>query len=100
MDDDTANWRTRIDPHRIPHIEGELHACFFQPASDQGGTRPCVTILIPETPNDQMLRQIAGAMKRKARVMFLTDTRQQAEDVATFAATHLHRYRRVSFERH
>jgi hypothetical protein len=93
-------WKTDIDRHHVAAFSlGEVHAVFFEPIDDRGGTSKCVAVQIPETPSDKIAGAMAFATRTKARVVFLCDTRDQADAVATLASAALTAHRRVPYER-
>ena len=93
-------WRTRIDPeHTAAFGEPELHAAAFQHKNDPGGTSHVVALQIPETPGALFVQAMAKANDLKARVLFICDTGEQAEDAAARASKLLPRHCRVAYER-
>jgi hypothetical protein len=92
-------WTTRMPPWLTAAFGvAELHAVFFQPSDDLGGPRDCVAIQIPEATADELSLALQTANRRKARVMVLCDTAEQAADAAGLA-THLACHLQVSLER-
>jgi hypothetical protein len=55
-------------------------------------------VLIPEAPAAMVKQAFADARERKARLTFLCDTRDQADVIATEAATALPEHLRLPYE--
>jgi hypothetical protein len=97
---DRAYWRTRLDAADEAYFGvAEVHAVFYQPNSDRGGRGQAVTVNIPETPDAKVTEALAMAGRINARLVFLCDTRDQAEAVAERADAVLPTHRRVAYER-
>lgn len=77
----------------------EVHAVWFEPDDDRGEERPAVAVQIPETPRSHVRRAMKMATQLGARVMFLCDTVEQANRIATRASVMLPKHRRISMER-
>jgi hypothetical protein len=77
----------------------ELHAIFMRPRDDDGGVRSCVTFLVPEATRQQLFAGLRIARATKARVLIVTDTREQADRAAKRAARMLPEHVRVPDER-
>jgi len=93
-------WRTRLDPGLTAAFgEPELHAVFFEHKDDRGRRRYAVTVQIPETPAAAFAQVMDVARVMKTRVLFLCDTREQAEDAVARARALLPHHRRVAYER-
>jgi hypothetical protein len=94
-----AAWRTEIDrDHCAAFGCSTLHAVFFRHADDSGGESPAVAVMIPEATRQQRRAAFREAERNRARVVFICDTRELAEDIAHRAATALSQHRRVPYE--
>lgn len=91
-------WRTKLDHPAIPPGH-ELHGVFLEPIGDEGGPRSTVCIQIPELTAGEIEHAIATAARFQTRVVIITDTSEQAADIASLAATKLPLHRRVALER-
>src|SRR5215470_14922046 len=89
-------WRTSLPTYGIVP---ELHGVFFAPLDDRDGPRACVALQIPEASPEQIRWGLAETAKRRARLLFVCDTQQQAEDAAALAASKLPLHRRIPYER-
>lgn len=92
-------WTTKVPAEHLAAFGlAEIHGVFFEHRADRGGLARAVVVQIPEA-----IAALAEAMVQarsfKARVAFLCDTQQQAEEIAEQAAKLLPRHRRVAFER-
>jgi hypothetical protein len=93
-----TSWRTKIDHSAIPPGQ-ELHAVFFEPFDDTADARPCVAIQIPEASPGEIQEAFAMAAKLRTRVVIVTDTAEQAADIAKLGAIKLPLHRRTAYER-
>lgn len=96
----TESWATQItmeDPSGAGF--SDLHLALFQPNADLGGRTAAVAIQIPESGPDDVDVALKFAARSKARVVFVCDTREQANTIAAYAATHLPDHRRFPLER-
>src|SRR4029077_8221192 len=76
----------------------ELHAVFFQHRNDPGGSCDSVCVEVPE--GMSFFRQaMEVARERRARVLLMCNTRNQADAVARLVSNSLKDHRRVSIER-
>lgn len=95
----TEVWTTRLPPEATAaYGVDELHAVVFQPRNDPGGDRFCVAVHIPESTPPEIIEGLKMADTRKARLLFLCDTAEQAASAAALACT-LPRHIRVPLER-
>ncbi|MBV8458418.1 MAG: hypothetical protein JO122_17590 [Acetobacteraceae bacterium] len=96
----TTDWRTLINPQLTAgFVPGELHVVVFAPCDDDGGIRSCVSVQIPEASRQRVAAAMQIARREKCRVLFLCDTREQADRVAARAGKLLPDHRRVAYER-
>jgi hypothetical protein len=95
-----ADRDTRLDPG-CTRLFGcpELHAIHFQPVGDRGGPCAAVSIQVPECSRQVVRRALAIAARRRARVLFLCDTHEQAQRMHALASRALRDHRFVSIER-
>jgi hypothetical protein len=91
-------WRTKINHPAIPPGH-EVHGVFLEPIGDEGGARPCVAIQIPEASAGEIQHPFTTAARFQTRVVIITDTTEQAAEVAQLAARQLPLHRRVALER-
>ncbi len=95
-----ARWKTRIDTsHAAVFGCDELHAVFFQPTKDRGVMTDSIAFNIPETPLATVATALRQKIANRARIVFVCDTRQQADQIADFAAKMLPHHRRIAYER-
>jgi hypothetical protein len=93
----TQEWTTKL-PRTGAYGIDEAHGVFFEHRTDRGGLARAVVVQIPEA-TAGLAEAMAQARRFKARVAFICDTREQADDVARQAAPLLPRHRRVALER-
>ena len=95
-----ADWRTVIDPAITAAFgAGDLHVAIFQPTCDRAGPRDAVVMMIPEASRPEVAAALNAAAAWQARVVFVCDTRRQADEIADYAARRLPRHRRIAYER-
>lgn len=101
MTDETELWRTLVDPAHAAAFgcDTELHAVFFEANDDNPGLCAAVAVQIPEISDVQLAVAMQRATQMRARVLFLCDTREQADEIAARASGMLHAHHRVSYER-
>jgi len=75
-------WATWLEDR----YHGGQHVVFFQPQGDRGGLCNVVTFMIPESTRQQIRHGLAAARSRRARVIFVCDTADQADAIAKLAA--------------
>ena len=96
----TTEWRTRADPDwTATYGVAELHIVMFEPHDDRPGSRATVMVQIPEASRQQIRAALKQAIKRGARLSFVCDTREQADQIAATAAKKLPAHRRIAYER-
>jgi hypothetical protein len=94
---------TRIEvppdhPARAFGAAPHCHVVLFQHVSDAGGFADSVCVEVPEGLGNFDLAMLQAGELR-ARVMFLCNTREQADDIGPRAANALPEHRRISLER-
>lgn len=94
-----VRWRTHIEPqHAAVFGVAEAHVAFFRAHTDHGGARDTVAVLIPETPRELITAAMRHATCTGARVVFVTDTAEQADAIAAQAARMLPKHSRIAYE--
>jgi hypothetical protein len=97
----TGGWTTKVPPSVAAHYRwpGELHAVLFYHRSDPGtGERESVSIQYPEDSEEYARKMLKLAKTRKARVLVMANTAEQAEWVANILSRALPRHTRRSIE--
>ena len=93
-------WTSRIDPdYTAAFGVGELHGVLFEPDDDRGGMRDTIAVQIPEASRQCVRRACRLATQLRARVSFICDTVEQAEQTAGRVARWLPHHHRISLER-
>jgi len=93
------SWPTKIPAAYTAPLGLELHVVLFEPANDRGGRSAVVGVQIPEATRPLIRRGLEEARRRRARLIFLCDTAEQADRIAATAAAALPDHRRIAIER-
>jgi hypothetical protein len=100
MTSDKPRWRTRLDTPAARRYGGRGHMVVFRHRDDDGDPyRSFVSIEIPETPEPLITEALQVARAIKGRIIVVSDTRDQAEAMATRITITCGQHQRVPYER-
>jgi hypothetical protein len=91
-----VSWATRVVN---PYNGATNHVVFFDPAADRSGPCPVVRLEIPEARRPTIRGAFKEAQQRRARLIIVCDTTEQADAIAASATASLPHHRRVALER-
>jgi hypothetical protein len=80
-------------------LYGGYHVVMFQPIDDDGGIRSCMSVELPGVPWPVIQTAFDAVTRAKARLLFVCDTRDQADEAAAQAERWLPKHRRIACER-
>lgn len=94
-------WDTILPPEvTASYGLGEMHGAFFKHRADMSDKNPnVVVVILPETGRDVFASAMIDAHNNGSRVAIITDTKEQAEQGAEFAAARLPLHERISVVR-